>query len=148
MLKKNVQQYRIWLGLSYQSIAIQGKDCDGLIKRTRGQSPTITAPSNRMNLWRMRLIFTCLVMSFEMVLKFVNLTEKWCHCSHQSVYTPRASVQVITQKCVQMRKKSFISVCIFGLNGKDANLVDIRGRKYKKDAYKIEIACDVMEMTQ
>jgi len=55
---------------------------------------------------------------------------------------------VITQKCVQMRKKSFISVCIFGLNGKDANLVDIRGRKYKKDAYKIEIACDVMEMTQ
>ena len=102
VLKNNVQQYRNWLGLSYQSIAIQGKDCDGLIKRTRRQSPTITAPSNRMNLWRMRLIFTYLVMSFEMVLKFVNLTEKWCHCSLRSVYTPRASVQVITQNCVQI----------------------------------------------
>jgi len=80
VLKNNVQQYRNWLGLSYQSIPIQGKYRDGLIKRARGQSPTITAPSNRMNLWRMRLIFTCFVMSFEMVLKFVNLTEKWCHC--------------------------------------------------------------------
>jgi len=50
VLKNNVQQYRNWLGLSYQSIPIQGKDRDGLIKRTRGQSPTITAPSNRMNL--------------------------------------------------------------------------------------------------
>lgn len=48
--KNNVKQHRNWLGLSYQSIPIQGKDRDGLIKRTRGQSPTITAPSNRMNL--------------------------------------------------------------------------------------------------